>query len=265
MKIVIVGFGYVGKAMNELFKHHYEVIFYDPYLKTSCTKDEANACDLSVICVPTPKKENNECDTSIVEECVEWLNTPLILIKSTVAIGTTDKLIKSTGKNIVFSPEYCGESTYDTDTNNFNKNIKNTPFFIFGGERKNTNKLVSIFQPICGPSKKYVQTTPKAAEIAKYMENSFLGLKVLFCYEMEQICNSFNEDYNEVRELWLQDPRINRSHTCVFPNNLAPFGGKCLPKDINALVKSAENEGYTPEFIKEILKSNDRIEKLRRD
>jgi len=85
MKIGIIGFGYVGKAMYNFFLDKYDVIYYDnnPVISGS-TKKEINNCDLGIICVPTPSTENGKCDTSIVEEVIDWLNTPLILIKSTI-------------------------------------------------------------------------------------------------------------------------------------------------------------------------------------
>ena len=274
MKIGIVGLGYVGKAMYNLFKDHYEVIYNDPFIKdeevfknygTSVSKDELNKCDVSVVCVPTPMKvdKNNECDLSYVESAIGWLETPLILLKSTIEIGTTDRLIKETGKPIVFSPEYCGESKHYT-ANKFTTMIKETPFFIFGGAPEHTNAMINLFMPVTGPSKFYRSTTALEAEITKYMENTFFGLKVTFCYEMDQICKSFGANFNEVRDLWLLDPRICKSHTGVMNTNEEPFSGKCLPKDINALYQGALKAGYDAQYIKAIIENNSRIGEIRR-
>jgi nucleotide sugar dehydrogenase len=208
------------------------------------------------------KDKDNECDLSYVEDAISWLETPLILLKSTVEIGTTDTLIADTGKPIVFSPEYCGESTHYTATK-FTAMIKETPFFIFGGEPAHCNAMIDIFMPVTGPSKVYRSTTAKEAEIAKYMENTFFGLKVAFCYEMDQICKAFGAEYNEVRDLWLLDPRICKSHTGVMHTNERPFGGKCLPKDINALVQGARKAGYDAEYIQAILDNNNRLGDVR--
>jgi UDPglucose 6-dehydrogenase len=265
-KIGIVGYGYVGKAMFELFKTHYDVVYYDTYLEKSCTKEEINACDLAVVCVPTPMNEKNnyECDTSIVEEVITWIDSPLILLKSTVEIGTTEKLKTKFNKRIVFSPEYCGESRHHTgDT--FTTSIRETPFFTFGGDRNDCDELIDIFMPVTGPSKTYRTTTATDAEVAKYMENTFFGVKVAFCYEMDQICKVVGANFNEVRDLWLLDPRINRSHTGVMENNDQPFGGKCLPKDINGLVQCAKRNGYDANLIQEVLDSNIRIGDIRKE
>lgn len=265
LKIAIIGYGYVGKAMFTYFKSHYQVIYHDPYLEGSCTLEQVNECDMGVICVNTQSvPESGQCDTSIVESVLNWLTTPLILIKSTVQIGFTKRMIALyPGKNICFSPEYIGESLYDTGRYNFNTDMKNHSFFTFGGPKDVTQRLVPIFQKISGPSKIYKQTDETCAEIAKYMENSFLATKLVFCYEMDQICKINHVDYNEVRELFLLDPRMSPSHTCVFESQVHPFDGKCLPKDIKALLYQSRLTGYEPDFLKEVLASNDRIGKLR--
>lgn len=87
MKIGIVGYGHVGKAMFELFK---DAEVYDKFLGMGA-QEELNLCDTVFICVPTPPKSNGECDTSAVEEVLSWLNVPLIIIRSTVPVGLRTK------------------------------------------------------------------------------------------------------------------------------------------------------------------------------
>jgi len=276
MKIAIIGYGYVGKAMYKLFKNHYDTSVYDPFLSRPelytvdgvqvnivTDKDLVNQCDLAVVCVPTPRSETGECDISIVKDVMEWIDTPIILLKSTIEIGTTRKLSSDTGKNIVFSPEYCGESSYWTPYA-FHTKVIETPFFVFGGEPCATSKMVDIFMPVCGPTKKYVQCTFEEAEMVKYMENTFYSTKIAYCYEIYEICQKTGIDWNTVRELWLLDPRINPMHTSVFYENDYPFSGKCLPKDTSALASFADKVGYDAKLLKEVLSTNERI-KLRRE
>lgn len=263
IKIGIIGFGYVGQAMHRFFKDHYKVLVYDPHITTNehpilmASKEEINQCELAIVCVPTPDSEDG-ADISIVEEVVSWCESPLILLKSTVPPGTTDYLQLEYSKRIVFSPEYCGESSYWTPYK-FHTDIKETPFFIFGGSPEDTSEVIDYFLPVTGPVKTYRQTSARSAEMAKYMENSFYATKITFCYEIAEICKALDIDYNEARELWLLDPRINPMHTAVFKKNKNPFSGKCLPKDINALVKVAEKNWYYPNFLKEVIRSNERI------
>ena len=103
-KIAIIGYGYVGKAMKKFFENHYELVIYDPPAGYKTTKAEVNECDVTFVCVPTPKSEDGSCDISIVEESVRWVDTELIIIKSTVEVGTTKRLSKNFNKDLVFSP-----------------------------------------------------------------------------------------------------------------------------------------------------------------
>lgn len=261
-KIGIVGYGYVGKAMTEMIKSHYNVLVYDPkyskkdnFNNVSFIKDfsEFKDCDLGIICVPTPSKEDGSCDTSLVEDAVKKIQTEVVLIKSTVSPGTTDKLKKETEKRIVFSPEYVGESKYYNPY--FNDDMKAVPFVIFGGDDEDSNYIIDLFLPILGPTKTYYKTSSLNAEIIKYMENTYFATKITFMNEMYNICKSMGADWHSVREGWLLDPRVERMHTAVFKDKPG-FSGKCLPKDTEALVESAKKHGYKPEFLEEMIKSN---------
>jgi len=254
IKVGIIGYGYVGKAFHNFFKSHYEVLIYDPLYSMSCTKEEINNCDVGVICVPTPENEDGSCDTSIVEETVSWLTTQLILLKSTVEIGTTDRLIKTYNKEIVFSPEFAGESKYWTP-DGFATDVKQTPFFIFGGKKELCYKLIEIYTPITGPSKTYRVTEPITAEVTKYVTNTNLAMKVAYCNEIYDLCEKLGTNYYEVRDLWLLDPRTTKSHTAVFTGERG-FGGKCFPKDTKAMVKLGEKVGVDLSILKTVLESN---------
>lgn len=248
--------------MFNYFSTHYKTVFYDPYINGSCTKEDINNCKYVFVCVNTPELESGKCDISVVEEVVNWIKSEYICIKSTVEPGTTDYLREKTNKKIIFSPEYLGESTYDTGPYNFNKDMNKHSYYIFGGPRNYTDEFVSLCIQISGPSKRYIQTDSKSAEVAKYTENFWLATKVIFCNEMNQICKKSNVNWSEVRELWLNDPRVTRSHTAVFKDNETPFGGKCLPKDTSALLHYCVSNGYSADFLKSVIDSNLRIGKL---
>jgi len=262
-KIVIIGYGYVGQAMFNFFKDHYEVCFYNPDKKGTVTKEEANKCDLGVVCVPTPVAEDSSCDTSIVEETLDWLETPLILIKSTIPPGTCGKLRNKTGKNIVFSPEYIGEGLYWVNPYKYPHptDMKYHDFYIFGGYPKDTEECVQYFIKVAGPDKKYLVTGWIVAELVKYMENSWGALKVTFFNEMYDIAETFNISYTKLRELFLLDGRTERMHTAVFKDKRG-YGGKCFPKDVKAIIRACERANYKPELLKSVDKVNDKFNKL---
>lgn len=259
-KIGIVGSnGYVGRAQVALWNssNEYEVHGYDI---CKGTKEKINACDLGVVCVPTPMGKNGKCDTSILEETLKWMETPVILIKSTVPPGTT-RLMESKfakfGKRLVFSPEFIGENKY-WSPHGFDKNALELPFYILGGSNKDTQYVYDLLVPILGPSKDYRFTTFEEAEMAKYMCNSYGATKVTWANEMKNICDAWGISYPKVRELWGLDPRVEKFHTAVFEDSPG-FGGKCYPKDVNAIVVAATKAGYKPKFLEEVLRSNKRF------
>lgn len=251
-KIAIIGYGVVGKAMQKLFP---ETVLYDPHLQDATgTKEQVNACDVAFVCVPTPMKEDGSCDTSIVEEAVSWITAPLIIIRSTVAPGTTDRLIKKyPDKHIVFQPEYIGETAAHPLLNESERT-----FLIFGGSQEGCGKAVEFYQHVYNASVKILCLTPLEAEIAKYMENCSIANTVTLANEFYNICKTFGVPYDMVREAFLLDPRMSRYFTFVFPDNRG-FGGKCLPKDLNAIAAASKQAGYKAEFIEGILKNNKRI------
>lgn len=263
-KIAIVGAnGYVGKAMASMLKDKYELVLIDPALEDNPVYEDTKNCELAIVCVPTPMDKSQKfpypCNTSIVEEVVQNLETPVILIKSTVVPGTTDELKKKYHKRICMSPEYSGESAYflpekfayDTD-------VKKCPWLIVGGDPEDVNYIFDLFIPILGPCKEYYSCTAKEAEIIKYMENTYFGVKVAFIQEMYEICKHFEADWYKVWQGWALDNRVEKMHTAVFPKSRG-FGGKCYPKDMNALVHAAIEKGFDPILIKAALQSNKRI------
>ena len=250
----IIGYGHVGKAMHSIFP---DAVIYDKLIpEHAVTKSSVNQCELAIVCVPTPENERDgSCDLAGVDEVVGWLKTPLILIKSAVPPGTTEGLKSRFNKRIAVSPEYFGESSY------WLPEIFSPlgwPFLIVGGDRYDTSLIIEIFTPKLGPDKIFRQTDATTAELTKYMENAWLASQVIFAAEFHNIAQRFGVDYPELRELWALDPRVSKWHTLAFTEDLG-FGGKCLPKDLKALIAASQASGYEPEFLRELWRSNVRF------
>ena len=264
IKKAIVGYGYVGRAYHKVFP---DAVIYDPYVKDieTVSKEEVNSCDFVLISVPTPTSDDGlSCDTSIVESTLEWLTVPLVLIKSTVKPGTTQRLQKKYPDiKIVFSPEYVGEGHYFVQYWNYPHatDPRYHDFMIVGGEPDATSKVVSIFVRVLGPHVRFMQTDHKTAEVIKYMENVFFATKIAFVNEMFESCKALGVDYNTVREGWLLDTRVNPNHTAVFIDKRG-FEGKCLPKDLKGFIASSAEAGYDPKLLREVMESNNRIRVL---
>lgn len=248
--VAVVGYGAVGKYLHQLFP---EAVIYDEPLGKG-DRNDVNRCEFAFIAVPTNRLPDGSGDTSIVESTVSWLKSDVIIIRSTVPVGTTERLQRETGKRIVFQPEYGPGETPDHHYND----PRRINWVILGGERRDTIAVADLYKQVFSAELLIHQTDTRTAELTKYMENCFLALKVTFCNEFYDLANHFGVDYNELRELWLLDPRIGRSHTFVMPDERG-FGGKCLPKDVSAIVRSACAAGYAPNLMLAMLEANARF------
>ncbi len=249
-KVGVVGAGVVGKAMQRLCGP--ETVMYDPYVpEYEGNKPRVNECDVAFVCVPTAMREDGSCDTSIVEEAVAWVKAPLIIIRSTITPGTTDKLVEQTQKRVVFQPEYLGE----TAAHVFGT-MAERDFVVLGGTEEARSAAADFYKHYYNAYVHYYFCDAMTAEVAKYMENAFYAVKVTFVNEFYDIAKAHGVDFNQLREVWLADTRISRDHTFVYPHARG-FSGKCLPKDCNAIVKSSRERGYDPQFMAATLKINE--------
>jgi UDPglucose 6-dehydrogenase len=248
--IAIVGYGAVGRGIAELFP---DAVAFDPPLGIG-SREQVNACKFAMVAVPTPSQPDGSADVSIVEEVVGWIECEVIVLRSTVPVGTTDRLRLETGKALVFQPEYGPASTPDHPFSDARK----IRWVILGGDRRDTISVADLYKTTFQSDIHIHQTDARTAELTKYMENCFLALKVTFCNEFYDLAGAFGVDYNELRELWLLDPRIGRSHTFVFPDERG-FAGSCLPKDLEAIIASARSAGYDPGLLAQVLDTNRRF------
>lgn len=255
MKIAIVGNGYVGKAYHKLFP---EAVIYNRHINPN--RPEVNGCDLAIVSVPTIMNEDGTCDTSIVEEVVDWLETPLILIKSTIPPGTTRRLKELTGKRICHSPEYVGEGGYYVPFWQFPHPTEpqHHSFMIIGGDSKDREDILDIFYPVLGATKTYLQVDETTSELIKYMENCAIATKVTLCNEFYELAKTFGVSYSQVREGFVLDERQGKMFTVVYKDRRG-FDGKCLPKDLNAIIRASQEAGYNPKFLVDILRNNERM------
>ena len=256
MKLGIVGYGVVGKALARVFRYEAgnpDLVIYDKFVRGMNSPGRRAAlqkCDLVFVAVPTPEGRDGSCDLSAIDEVVSWIS-PVMCIKSTVPPGTVDRLVARTGKAICFSPEYVGETVWHPL-----KGIESHGFIIVGGERSACQKVIKAYQQFLGPLPHYYLTDARTAELCKYMENAFLATKVAFVNQFYDLAQGFGVDYNELRELWLADERVGRSHTIVTAER--GYRGRCLPKDMASIIHAARQAGGAP-FLEAVDRFNDEV------
>lgn len=230
-KVLIIGYGVVGHNLyKEIEKLKPDI--YDKYKRYFNTKRKVTY-DFAFICVDTPYiNKDNVCDLTAVYDALAHNDARIYIIKSTILPGTTQQLnnkLKELGKEdrqVIFSPEYYGGTQH---CNNFDFN-----YTILGGDKQACRKVQQLLQHVYDARHTFHIVDSTTAELAKYMENSWLATKVSFCNQFFDLANKLGSDYETLRELFILDPRVNPSHTFVYEEK--PYwDSHCLNKDVPAI------------------------------
>jgi len=240
MKVAIIGLGHLGTAYSKLYDD--AVLFDEP--KGIGTKEKVNKCGIALVAVPTDPLSNGELDMSIVESIVNWLETPLILIKSALMPGTVDRLVNKTGKKIAVSVEYIGMGKYYVDPSHYpdpNDPAKHK-LLVIGGETKTAEKCAEILWSKMSPDIRIHIVTAKEAEICKLIENAYGALKVTFANCFKTLCDKSDVSFIRTHQAWSEDSRTDPMHTRVISHNRG-WKSHCYSKDIQALQTYAKNVG----------------------
>jgi len=127
------------------------------------------------------------------------------------------------------------------------------PMTVIGAEYdRDFNSIASLYEKI--PAK-IVRTSIKAAEMVKYASNAFHSLKIVFANEIGSICKQYGVNSAEVMEIFCLDKKLNISPAYLKPG--FAFGGSCLPKDLRALVRAAQNRDVEVPLLRAISSSNE--------
>ena len=259
MKIGIIGYGFVGKALAEALTNDVQVCKIDPKLDTSIDDLKNFKPEVIFICLPTPMLDNGIQDISIVKNTILELNKfitdEIIVVKSTVHPGNINE-IKLICPRFVYNPEFLREKHAKED-------FINSDLIVFGGDQEFADSLANIYSNHTKCiNKEYIFTDVTSASLIKYTINSFLATKVIFFNEINSIFKlaDSNESWEDFTKILSKDSRIGNSHMLVPGHDgRLGFGGACLPKDINALLKYAESNDLELSLIKNVIKTNNKI------
>jgi UDPglucose 6-dehydrogenase len=254
--VAIIGNGWVGKAYQKMFPN---ALIYDEPLGVlplptddsgtpvdaagdqkaelvQRSRDYVNSCNLAIVCVPTPVKEDGTLDMSIVRDVVGWLATPYILIKSALMPGTVDQLVQETGKKIAVSVELIGESNYFTPFWKFPHPTDPTyhQSLVVGGEDEVATYCANALWARMSPDTDIHLVSAVEAEIAKLMENTYGAMKVTFANVIYDICQNFNANYIKVLQAFGSDGRMEKMHLRTMAGKRG-WRSKCWDKDVQAL------------------------------
>lgn len=266
--VAIVGNGWVGQAYQKMFPE--AVVYDEPQIKEAnhgaMTEDRimagrlaVNACDMAIVAVPTNLLQENvglerggdyaySLDMTIVEEVIEWIDTPLILIKSALQPGTTDRLIEQTGKNIAVSVEMVGEGKYYTNPKYPDpEDPTKHDFLIVGGEDETARRCADFLWRKMSPDVNIHIVTAVEAEITKLMENTWGAQKVTFANVIYDICEDLGADYTKVLQAWGADGRTEKMHMRVLPHKRG-WKSKCFDKDVPTL-GTLDKSGFVDKIV----------------
>ncbi|MCZ2131133.1 MAG: UDP-glucose/GDP-mannose dehydrogenase family protein [Bacteroidia bacterium] len=278
MEIAVVGTGYVGLVSGTCFAEsgnnvicvdiderkveslrNGKITIYEPGLeilfqrnlkenRLSFTTDLASAiakAEVIFLALPTPPGEDGSADLSYVLGVAEQLgkiikNYKVIVDKSTVPVGTADKVTSAIAKNasvdfdVVSNPEFLREGVAVDD---FMKPDR----VVIGTSSERAKKIMgNLYAPFVRQGNPVIYMDEKSAELTKYAANSFLATKISFMNEISRLCDLLGADVDMVRIGIGTDSRIGKRF--LFPG--IGYGGSCFPKDVKALIKSAKDVHY---------------------
>ena len=292
MKIAVIGTGYVGLVTGTCFAEtgntvtcvdidktkveklsSGEITIYEPgleklfirnhkegrlYFTTSLKEGIANA-QIIFLALPTPPGENGSADLKyilgVADDLGKLITDYVVIIdKSTVPVGTADKVNAAIAKNakaefdVVSNPEFLREGVAVDD---FMKPDR----VIIGTSSERAKKLMNeLYVPFVRQGNPIIYMDEKSAELTKYAANSFLAMKITFMNEIAQLCELMGADVDMVRKGIGSDERIGRRF--LFPG--IGYGGSCFPKDVQALAKSSADVNYDFKILEAVMEVNEK-------
>lgn len=295
MKIAIVGTGYVGLVSGTCFAEmgvdvtcvdidkekierlkRGEIPIYEPGLEDMVKRNTAAgrlkfATSLKEImpevevvfsAVGTPPDEDGSADLkyvlAVAREFGENIQDyKLLVTKSTVPVGTAAKVkatireeLEKRGVDIPFdvasNPEFLKEGAAIKD-------FMTPDRVVVGTENENARKLMAkLYKPFMLSGERMIYTDIPSAEMIKYAANSMLATRISFMNDIANLCEIVGADVNMVRKGIGSDVRIGKKF--LYPG--IGYGGSCFPKDVKALIKTAEDKGYSMKVLKAVEEVN---------
>lgn len=286
MKIAVIGTGYVGLVTGTCFAEtgnkvtcvdidvnkvnklsNGQITIYEPGLEkiflrnlkegrlkfTTNLAEGVEDAQIIFLALPTPPGADGSADLKYVLGVASELGKILkeykvIVDKSTVPVGTAEKVHNAVAANykgefdVVSNPEFLREGVAVDD---FMKPDR----VVIGTNSERARKLMGeLYAPFVRQGNPIIFMDEKSAELTKYAANSFLATKISFMNEIAQLCEKLGADVDMVRRGIGSDERIGKRF--LFPG--IGYGGSCFPKDVQALIKSADEVSYDFKILKAV-------------
>jgi GDP-mannose 6-dehydrogenase len=247
-----------------------EVVRSGALRATTDVAEAIAATDISLVCVGTPSAPNGSLSTSYLERVCEQIGAILstkdswhsVVIRSTMLPGTATSLLipileKASGKTagvgfgVATNPEFLREGSSVRD-------FFEPPKTVIGEyDSTSADMVAALYEGLPG---EVFRVPIPVAEMTKYADNAFHGLKIAFANEIGAICHGLGVDSHQVMDVFLADRKLNVSPAYLRPG--FAFGGSCLPKDLRGLVYAARTADVSVPLLSHVLPANE--EHLRR-
>lgn len=257
MKIGIIGYGYVGKAVAAAYEPD-QVMINDPMHESATIAEIKSQADAIFICVPTPETTDGSCDTSILFSVLEQLNgyKGIVIAKST-AVPQVYASLEAKYSELKFAhvPEFLTAANAVTDYQ--------FPVQIVIGCKQELR--LEVFDIIATDKIRYDMTTVKYCTVAeaamfKYVANTMLAMKVIMNNEYYDLCKSLGISWDKVSQIAQADPRLGHTHWAVPGNDgNRGFSGGCFPKDTQALLSLAKFMCVEMSMLNSAIKKNKKL------
>jgi nucleotide sugar dehydrogenase len=259
MIVGVIGIGMVGKAVYRAFADKIETIGYDvvgEFANEEFLSKMISTADLIFVCVPSPTY-NGKQDLTILESVIKTLkdaNYPgVVCIKCTVSPETTNRLKAESGLRLTHNPEFLTAAKAYED-------FMAQKAIIVGGNALDSQVVANAYQCVFPgvPCLKYYDST--ITEVAKYMRNVYLAMKVAFSNEIYGACEKLGIDYSTVVEALMSQGGIEPGHFKVpgFDGKRG-YSGACFPKDVRALLEFLKQNDLNCKLIEAVEESNQMI------
>lgn len=234
------------KGLEELLAKSKENIEFTSNLKESLDK-----VDIVFVAVGTPEKEdgsaNMEPTWRVIEDICNFATSKkYIVLKSTVPVGTAKEVQQYCGAHssqnleVINNPEFLREG-------NAVKDLMCPSRIVVGCSSEEAKAIMSkVYTHFLEQGHSMYFMSNASAEITKYAANSFLAVKISFINELALLADNFGADIEDIKKGFTSDKRINPA----FFNPGVGFGGSCFPKDVKALVYTAEKNNLTMDVVR---------------
>ncbi|MCD6464244.1 UDP-glucose/GDP-mannose dehydrogenase family protein [Candidatus Woesearchaeota archaeon] len=209
--------------------------------------------DAIFLCVGTPPRQDGSTNLDFLMSAVNTMkpyltgNHKLVIVKSTVPVGTTRKvysMLRDNNVAVFFNPEFLREGLAIHDFFNPSRIV----IGFDNNSKQYLNNLFKIYEYFVNKNTPFILTNWETAELIKYASNTFLAMKISFINELARFAEHHNIDIKTLSKGIGADPRIGYS----FLNAGLGYGGSCLPKDVKSLIKQFEATGLEPKLISAI-------------